>query len=53
MYDGAGPHSASTAVFQTATYGQGPQPCHLQVTSAGGGHFQVVSATGSVLFSKP
>ena len=55
LYEGNAPSkgaSAATAVYYSATYGDGSS-CSLLVSSAAGGSFAVVDATGAVLYQRP
>ena len=56
LYDGNAASkggSAATAVYYSATYGDGANPCSLVVSSAAGGYFAVVDAKGTVVFQRP
>ena len=56
LYDGNAPssgYSVATAAFYSGTYGAGVEPCSLVVSSAAGGFFAVVDATGAVVFQRP
>ena len=56
LYDGNAPsngYSAATAVYESATYGAGANPCSLVVSSAAGGFLAVVDANGAVLYQQP
>ena len=46
-------HNQGTAVYYSATYGMGVNPCSLVVSSAAGGFFAVVDTTGAVIFQQP
>ena len=56
LYDGNAPSkgaSAATAVYYSATFGNGAKPCSLVVSSAAGGFFAVVDSTGATVFQRP
>ena len=52
LYTAAGT-TASDAIYYTATYGQGIQPCALSVSSSGGGFITVADANHTVLYLAP
>ena len=56
LYDGRAAslgYSQATAVYYTETYDVGLTPCSLVVSSAAGGFFAVVDATGAIVFQRP
>ena len=52
FYTGAGT-AASDAIYYTATYGQGIQPCALSVSGLGGGFITVADSNHMVLYLQP
>ena len=52
FYTGAGT-AASDAIYYTATYGQGIQPCALSVSGLGGGFITVADSNQMVLYLQP
>ena len=56
LYDGlvsSDGFNAATAIYESGTYGKGVSPCSLVVSSAAGGYFAVVDASGAVIFQQP